>query len=59
MVSMVSGVCFRNGTLAHILSGCVTVGPSEACGIHPIHFVGLVACTGERSVVHVSWYTNG
>ena len=35
------------------------VGPSEACAIHPIHPVHMVACTSEAYVVYVGWgYTN-
>ena len=41
MVCMVSGVCFRDGTLSNTLSGCVTQDPrasaSEASAIHPTH----------------------
>ena len=39
------------GTLGNTLSGCVSqdpsVGPSEACAVHPTHPVCLVACTSE------------
>ena len=54
MVCMVSGVLFQGwdvGTLGNTLSGCVihnpSVGPSEACGIHPTHPVCLVEYTSE------------